>query len=566
MNMSWSDLEDMFLQYREPEPRRYKSSEGLLHVATLDDLTFRRVFRLEMDDYGLLNDALLMPKVMYSSQGFVVSGEEALLMCLRRLAYPNHWWDLEPIFGRHSSAMSSIVGQVLNHIDGTFGHLLDDMTTHSWLSLGDLERFATLRERRILRESGFYEKLEKLVQGRSYTIYGDPAYPLRRLLMRPYGGATLTQQRVLFNRGMSTVRQAVEWGFGKIISEFAFLDFKKNQKLYLQDVGRMNRHLTKGTTVGHVEELQAPAVVTAISEETSSPQQKSTTPPPLDIDPELPAPKRRQLVDLLAEYKYVERIELYCAVNKVLEAVDKRAVLLSCCGQEAYSLISTLVKPLRPPNVEYQVLIDAVQNHIQRKPSELYSRYVFSKRDQEFGESVADYVTALRRLAGNCGFGGDKFPLIEMLRDRLVFGIADGVAQQRPLAEKKLTFEAAYDLAVTAETTAKQHQAISERRREAEAQLEMTVEVGSQAKVPNAENHGSQRVAGTWEQGALIRTLGEKVGEKSGGRDWPTTHLTLAPANQSHRISRRLFRQVCRLGLQVASLTEENKRLRNEYT
>ncbi|XP_042150249.1 uncharacterized protein LOC121838218 [Ixodes scapularis] len=205
--------------------------------------------------------------------------------------------------------------------------------------------------------------------------------------------------------------------------------------------------------------------------------------------------------------EYVERIELYCAVNKVLEAVDKRAVLLSCCGQEGYSLISTFVKPLRPPNVEYQVLIDTVQNHIQPKPSELYSRYVFSKRDQEFGESVADYVTALRRLAGNCGFGGDKFPLTKMLRDRLVFGIADGVAQQRLLAEKKLTFKAAYDLAVTAETTAKQHQAISERRRKAEAQLEMTAQVGSRAKVPNAENHGSQRVAGTWEQGTEYDSL-----------------------------------------------------------
>ncbi|KAM7290141.1 hypothetical protein ISCGN_026807 [Ixodes scapularis] len=236
MNMSWSDLDDMFLQYREPEPRRYKSSGGLLDVAKLDDLTFRRMFRFKKDDFGLLNDVLLMPKVVYSSQGVVVSGEEALLMCLRRLAYPNRWWDLEPIFGRHSSAMSSIVGQVLKHIDGTFGHLLDDLTTHSWLSLGD----GTLRKS-ILRESGLYGKLEKLVQGRSYTIYGDPAYPLRRLLMRPYGGATLTQQQVLFNSGMSTVRQAVEWGFGKIVSEFAFLDFKKNQKLYLQDVGRMYR-------------------------------------------------------------------------------------------------------------------------------------------------------------------------------------------------------------------------------------------------------------------------------------------------------------------------------------
>ncbi|KAM7296220.1 uncharacterized protein ISCGN_021402 [Ixodes scapularis] len=62
------------------------------------------------------------------------------------------------------------------------------------------------------------------------------------------------------------------------------------------------QHLTKSTTVGHVEKFQAPAVVTAVSEETSSSQQNSTPPPPIDIDPELPAPKRRQLVDLLAEY------------------------------------------------------------------------------------------------------------------------------------------------------------------------------------------------------------------------------------------------------------------------
>lgn len=40
---------------------------------------------------------------------------------------------------------------------------------------------------------------------------------------------------------MSALRQSVEWGFGKVINEFAFLDFKKNQKLLLQDVGTMYR-------------------------------------------------------------------------------------------------------------------------------------------------------------------------------------------------------------------------------------------------------------------------------------------------------------------------------------
>jgi hypothetical protein len=38
---------------------------------------------------------------------------------------------------------------------------------------------------------------------------------------------------------MSSVRECVEWGFGKVAVTFAFIDFKKNQKVYLQPVGRM---------------------------------------------------------------------------------------------------------------------------------------------------------------------------------------------------------------------------------------------------------------------------------------------------------------------------------------
>ncbi|KAF8600004.1 hypothetical protein BDV93DRAFT_403417, partial [Ceratobasidium sp. AG-I] len=36
---------------------------------------------------------------------------------------------------------------------------------------------------------------------------------------------------------MSKVREAVEWGFGEVIRQFAFLDFYKNQKVLLQPVG-----------------------------------------------------------------------------------------------------------------------------------------------------------------------------------------------------------------------------------------------------------------------------------------------------------------------------------------
>lgn len=68
---------------------------------------------------------------------------------------------------------------------------------------------------------------KKLVKGRSFCLYGDPTYPLRPLLLKPYGGPSPTAKWCAFNKKISTARQAVEWGFGKIAGLFAFLDFRK---------------------------------------------------------------------------------------------------------------------------------------------------------------------------------------------------------------------------------------------------------------------------------------------------------------------------------------------------
>ena len=38
---------------------------------------------------------------------------------------------------------------------------------------------------------------------------------------------------------MSALRQSVEYGFNTIIQQFAFLDFKKSQKMYLSSVKEM---------------------------------------------------------------------------------------------------------------------------------------------------------------------------------------------------------------------------------------------------------------------------------------------------------------------------------------
>lgn len=43
----------------------------------------------------------------------------------------------------------------------------------------------------------------------------------------------------LHNKQMAKMRQCVEWGFGKLVAQYAFLDFKKNLKIYMQPVGKI---------------------------------------------------------------------------------------------------------------------------------------------------------------------------------------------------------------------------------------------------------------------------------------------------------------------------------------
>lgn len=94
----------------------------------------------------------------------------------------------------------------------------------------------------MLRESRLLEALEQKMNkanGDPYVIYGDPAYPVRRHILAPFRGAQLTPAEQSFNEAMSAVRTSVEWGYGKIIKYFAFLDFSKNLKVLLQPVGKL---------------------------------------------------------------------------------------------------------------------------------------------------------------------------------------------------------------------------------------------------------------------------------------------------------------------------------------
>jgi hypothetical protein len=87
----------------------------------------------------------------------------------------------------------------------------------------------------MLRMSGLMPMLEEnmtLRDGTIFSLYGDPAYPLRPHLIAPFRGAVLSQNQMIFNKRMSKLRSSVEWSFGKILSLFAFVDYKKKPKTF----------------------------------------------------------------------------------------------------------------------------------------------------------------------------------------------------------------------------------------------------------------------------------------------------------------------------------------------
>lgn len=225
-------------------------------------------------------------------------GLEGLLILLRRLAYPNRLCEISEEFGRLESELSLIFNEVLDDIYGRFGDKLNILENAEWI---ELDRFCAAvvgkgcpiencwgfvdgtcmpicrpsegqrscysghkrqhclkfqsvmspcgvvadmygpiegcrHDAYMLGESGL---LEKLSQGRfaNYCIYGDPAYPIRPQLLAPYRG-NADERQIAFNKEMSRVRQSVEWGFGKISTNCAFIDFKKNLKVLLQPVSK----------------------------------------------------------------------------------------------------------------------------------------------------------------------------------------------------------------------------------------------------------------------------------------------------------------------------------------
>lgn len=70
-----------------------------------------------------------------------------------------------------------------------------------------------------------------------YVVYGDPAYPVCNCICGPWKSEKLDADKEAVNAAMSSVREVVEWGFKEVVNNFAFLDFRRSQRILHSPVG-----------------------------------------------------------------------------------------------------------------------------------------------------------------------------------------------------------------------------------------------------------------------------------------------------------------------------------------
>lgn len=99
---------------------------------------------------------------------------------------------------------------------------------------------------------------------------------------------------------------------------------------------------------------------------------------------------------------YVDRLDQYFIAN-ALKSEVKVATLITVIGNDAYELMVNLCTPEKPSAKTYSELVNIMKGHLNPKPSQLAERFKYRQRVQKQGESVAVYVSELKRLSKDCG-------------------------------------------------------------------------------------------------------------------------------------------------------------------
>lgn len=102
---------------------------------------------------------------------------------------------------------------------------------------------------------------------------------------------------------------------------------------------------------------------------------------------------------------------------------------------------------------DYKIAIQKLNDLFMKPPNEIYSRHRLMKRSQNSGESVHQYLQALKVLSKDCSFKDVTAEQNEndYVRDAFISGLSNPIIRQRLLENRSISLDTAYEQARTLE-------------------------------------------------------------------------------------------------------------------
>lgn len=132
-------------------------------------------------------------------------------------------------------------------------------------------------------------------------------------------------------------------------------------------------------------------------------------------------------------------------------------MLVNLIGPSGYEIFSTFTYLKSESEHNLKCILTKFDAHFGTKPNITMSRFKFFSRNQEQGETIDQFVTALRLLSQNCDFGDLTDSLI---KDRIVCGIASNTVRDRLLRTDDLSLAKAVQVCEAAELSKEESRCI----------------------------------------------------------------------------------------------------------
>lgn len=159
--------------------------------------------------------------------------------------------------------------------------------------------------------------------------------------------------------------------------------------------------------------------------------------------------------NLAENWKQFRRdLEIYMTATESNDknAKVKIAIFLNLIGRDALKLFDTFTLTTAQKE-NYDDVLKSFEDFCKPKKNVVFERFMFISRSQKDGESFDSFLMDIKRLASSCDFGAIES---EMIRDRIVHGIANKKVQTRLLEMSELTYDKAVEKCRADEATQEQ--------------------------------------------------------------------------------------------------------------